>query len=210
MRLAEDLWRIVLRNKDCEKEKAMYKRIRMIGLATIIFFFAGLWLAHAGKKDNIIVQLRGTATGYGSEVPDIDGDGNDDEAMCFDMELVDPEKDKVIGTATDCLSNITEVGDGLALVGTTYFYFDKKKDSIVSRGLTTVQPKTHGSELITHITGALPSPGENSILFGTGKYKKASGSVRLSGAVDMSNIDNNQITFDCIFIIDLNDSDDDD
>ena len=59
---------------------------------------------------------------YVDMVPDIDGDGNDDAAFCFDVDLIDLKNNKVIGTATDCLSNITPVGDGVSAVGTTYFH----------------------------------------------------------------------------------------
>ena len=157
--------------------------------------------AAAGKKP-LVVQLSGTATGVPGTVPDIDGDGNDDLANCFTVDLIDISKDKVVGSAVDCLAEVTEVGDGLALVGTTYFNFNNGQ--LVSRGLTTVQPVTHGSPGTTHITGAIPpATGSNDILSGTGAYKNASGSVRLSGAVNMANIDKNEIAFDCLFVITL-------
>ena len=69
-----------------------------------------------------VLRLLGTGEAYEGFVPDIDGDGNDDAALCFDVDLLDASGRK-IGTATDCLSNITPVGGGLALVGTTIFHF---------------------------------------------------------------------------------------
>ena len=148
-----------------------------------------------------VVQIRGTDIGEMRMVPDIDGDGKDDEANCFDVELVDLVTNKVIGTATDCLANVTMVGDGIALIGTTYFNFEE--GTIVSRGRTTVQPVTHDYKGITHISGASPS-GENDILNGTGIFEGATGSVRLSGLVDMSKaMSENKMTFDCIFVITL-------
>ena len=77
------------------------------------------------EAHNIIVQLIGTDTGIERTVPDIDGDGIDDTGLCFDVSLVDTRTERVIGTATDCLSDITEVGTegGLAVIGTTFFNF---------------------------------------------------------------------------------------
>ena len=161
---------------------------------------------HKGGK-TLVLRLDGTGLLYSATVPDIDGDGEDDDAICFDLDLIDLKKNRVIGTATDCLSDITEVGDGLALVGTTFFNFDD--GTIVSRGLTTVQPTTHGSPNSTHITGAI-SDGSNDILSGTDEFEDATGSVRLSGAVDMSSFDATEgspITFDCIFVITLDEDD---
>ncbi len=144
---------------------------------------------------------------YESTVPDIDGDFMDDPAICFDTELVNMKNRQVIGTATDCLSNITPVGSGLALIGTTYFHLPQ--GTLIVRGKTTVQPVTQETvtpdgQTITHITGA--SSGQNAIIGGTGRFADSTGTVRLSGMVDMTefagNVDD-PIVFDCLFIVDL-------
>jgi hypothetical protein len=104
-----------------------------------------------------------------------------------------------IGTATDCLADIEPIGEGLKLVGTTFFNFTGGAQ-LVTRGNTTVQPILHGQNNFTHTTGAEPSGG-NDILSGTNQFKKAKGSVRLSGFVNLSV--EGEITFDCIFVINL-------
>ncbi len=153
-------------------------------------------------KPNLVVALRGTGTAFPDVVPDFDGDGQYDVAVCFFVFLVVLKSGRTIGAATDCLSNITPVGDGMALVGTTYFHFPE--GTLVTRGLTTVKPTTIGSPNFTHITGAVPDHGENGVLFGTGRFHKASGAARLSGAVNLSELGSDgKITFDCVFIIDL-------
>ena len=53
-------------------------------------------LAVAGGTNNVVVILKGTATG---ELRDIDGV----EMACFDVDLVDPMLDRVVGQGTDCL-----------------------------------------------------------------------------------------------------------
>lgn len=162
------------------------------------------FVAHAEAANQIVVNLLGTADGYDRFVPDADGDGVREYARCFDVDLVELPSKLVIGKATDCLSNIeADVSGGIKLIGTTFFRL--RHGTLVSRGRTTVQPTTHGSPGITHITGAIPAAGENSILRGTRWFKGASGSVRLSGAVNMT-ADGvlGPISFDCIFVIDLN------
>jgi len=174
--------------------------IALLAVVISVFISSSAWAVDYGNI--YVVQIKGTAVGEMREVPDIDGDGKPDKANCFDVDLIDPTTNLVIGTATDCLSKVTPVGDGLALIGTTYFNF--KEGTLVVRGKTSVQPKTHGSEPSTHITGGIPSPGANNVLYGTGIFEGATGSVRLSGAVNMSKFkDKGEISFDCIFIITL-------
>lgn len=120
----------------------------------------------------------------------------------FEADLIYVPTGKVIGTGIDCLSKVRETGGGLALVGTAIFDFGPF-GTLTTQGLTSVQPKIHGSDPITHITGAIPDANENTIIDGTGLFEGATGSVRLSGAVNMSNIHLNEITFDCLFIVDL-------
>lgn len=106
-----------------------------------------------------------------------------------------------IGTATDCLADIVEEQGGMKLVGTTFFKFTGGS-TIVSRGNTTVMPLLHGSPGFTHITGA--GADDNGILSGTKQYENASGSVRLSGLVNLSElVSDGKITFDCVFVINI-------
>ncbi len=70
----------------------------------------GLLSAPAYSADALVVQLRGTAIAQQRTVPDIDGDDNEDPALCFDVDLVDPRRGSVVGSATDCLSNVEFLG----------------------------------------------------------------------------------------------------
>ena len=151
----------------------------------------------------LTLNLKGTGAMYERSVPDIEGDGQDDDAICFDVQLFDLSTGHQIGTATDCLANIAGDGDGLNLVGTTFFKFNGGA-TLVTRGVTTVHPDGVGSlSPFTHVTGAVPSGG-NDILLGTNQFNNATGSVRLSGLVDMTNFGANvgdPITFDCVFVV---------
>ena len=177
-------------------------------MSILVLIVAGLmvtsWANAAGIGNNIAVRLAGTAQAY-------DGNGLFEEfgldpvdALCFDVDLVDAKTGNVIGKASDCLSGISSstTDNGIMLTGTTFFFF--KGGTLISRGMTTVQPVLHGSADFTHITGAVPSPTDNDVIYGDGKFKNANGPVRLSGAVNLSALDSDGlITFDCVFIIDI-------
>lgn len=164
------------------------------------------WANAAGIGNNIVVRLAGTGDAYAAdEIALFEEFGlTPVGATCFDVDLVDAKTGNVIGSATDCLSSITSsaTDNGLMLTGTTFFYFPG--GTLISQGLTTVQPVLHGSADFTHTTGAVPSPGSNSVVYGDGKFKNAAGPVRLSGAVNLGKLNSDGlITFDCVFIIDI-------
>jgi hypothetical protein len=137
---------------------------------------------------------------------------NGEQGMwCFDVDLENAATGEKVGYATDCLevAGVIEnnpddpMDDGLQIIGTTLFYY-MFKGKIISQGLTTVQPTTHGSPDVTHITGSIPTPGENNVLSATRGFYGLEASVRLSGAVDMSGFGGEMgdpITFDCLFVI---------
>ena len=168
--------------------------------------------SNASAKDNgggkhYVLQLIGTGYMYPG-LEDLDGDGvAETDAMCFDVDLVNMKNQQVIGTGTDCLANVMMAGSGVKLVGTTYFNMPNGK--LVTRGNTSVQAVYHPTvtpegQTITHITGAAGTG--NAIIDGTRRFAGATGTARLSGMVDMTNfggIPGNPITFNCIFVIDL-------
>ena len=153
-----------------------------------------------GDDLQIAVILAGTATG---ETRDINGSPME----CFDVDLIAPGSGEVIGQGTDCLdlATISPIGDdgGFQIDNTTFFNFDE--GTIVSLSRTTVQPVSDPlpSSGPTHLTSESGS-GDNIIAnMGTGDFNGASGSTRLSGSVDMAAFTGpgSQITFDCIFVI---------
>ena len=165
-----------------------------------------LYAGDPGGGSHYVLNLVGSGNMYPATVPDIDGDLVDDSAICFDIDLINAANQQVIGTATDCLSNIEPSGFGLQLVGTTFFHLPQ--GTLITRGNTTVQPVGHptvtpdGQE-ITHITGA--SGEGNAIIGGSGRFENREGTVRLSGMVDMTNFagEGTPIAFDCLFVIKL-------
>jgi len=178
---------------------------KMIVFVLVVVSLLSVNLAYAaGIGNNIAVRLVGTGQAYGGDALFEEFGQTTLDATCFDLDLVDIKTGKVIGSASDCLSGITSsvTDNGLMLTGTTFFFFPG--GTLISQGLTTVQPVLHGSADFTHITGAVPSASDNGVIYGDGKFKNAAGPVRLSGAVNLSMLDSDGlITFDCVFIIDL-------
>lgn len=182
----------------------------VLGLA-LILMLASPSYAEKSREDagkHLALNLVGTGSMYQRTVPDVDGDGADDLAMCFNVDLVDVHTNHVIGTGTDCLAQVTPTNAGVALVGTTYFQLPS--GLLIVRGKTSVQPVFHPTVTprgltVTHITGA--SSNQNAVLGGTGRFSGATGTVRLSGMVNMANFGGNigdPISFDCLFIVALN------
>ena len=146
----------------------------------------------------------GTDVGEVRPIPPLGLPGVADEGLCFDIDMVDPTNGDVLGTGIDCLTILDAAadGNGIQVIGTATFQFPG--GTIVARGKTSVRPKIpdHGSNAATHITMAIPMPGENSVLSATGAYEGLQGTVRLSGAVDLSRLaSDTEITFDCLWAI---------
>ena len=149
--------------------------------------------AQARNADpNIVVILRGL--GEVMADPPIAG------ALCYQAELFDAHTDRLIGTGIDCLEDIRMVGGGIALNRTTFFDFPQGE--LVANGITSVVPVTDGSPGFTHVVGDIPAPGTNSIFDGTKRFSGVTGTVRLSGAVNLSDFPD-ATEFNCIFVIEL-------
>ena len=163
--------------------------------------FAHASVARVERPLNMLIKLVGTG-----EAREPDPSIGESGSWCFDVHIVDLKSGLPLGTGADCLE-VEPAGDGLKVIGITLFHF-WWGDTLVSKGLTSVQPTTHGSEGFTHITGAISQMNDQNVLtqYSTGLFEGAEGAVRLSGAVDMSQFDGklgSPITFNCIFEINL-------
>ncbi len=177
----------------------------LVGLGIVLLSFTH---THAqGNGNRLVLNLIGEGVSVEGMVPDPDNAGGMLPALCYEVDLFNAKNRQLIGTATDCLSSLTPTGGGVALIGTTTFRLPQ--GDITTQGRTTVQAAvtpitTTDGHLITNITGA--SGSGNSILEGTRRFANATGTVRLSGLVDLSNHSNSlgdSIFFDCLFVIDL-------
>ena len=195
-------------------EKKMRPIIRTnVFLVILVTLLSASGANAGGFGKNIVVVLGGTGKadpsgehfyqlGLGDELAELGG------AICFDIDLIDAKTGNVIGSGADCLSLVTPstTDNGMSLTATTFFYFPG--GNLVSQGQVTVQPILTNPDGIppqfTHVTGAAPLPGTTNVIYGDRKFRKAAGSVRLSGLVNLSLLESDGIIdFDCVFIIDL-------
>ncbi len=183
-----------------------------------IIIFPGVSVAgddgnHHEHTEHLVLKLHGTGFMYSMEVPGMEEGDDPMEAMCFELDVIDMKSNEIIGSGTDCMSNVEMKEDGnVALVGTTYFYLPEGQ--LIARGAITVQPVPEDFNLVSanghpysHITGSASTSDQNSIIGGTGKFENSSGRVRLSGMVDMTEFTMNEddpITFSCLFLVDVN------
>ena len=147
---------------------------------------------------HIVVTLKGL--GLPVDTPQgVSGD-------CFKTDLFDTKKHKLIGDGLDCLVVVDSTESGMLLVDrTTVFNFnDGKRGRLVARGMTTVVPIFGASSpLYSHVVGDVDSTTSNIVsALGTKDFKRRTGSVRLSGIVNL--VDHpGKILFNCIFVIEF-------
>jgi hypothetical protein len=145
-----------------------------------------------------------------------------DGFACFELPILDLQTGHKRGVGVDCLNVFDDGGDangaGLQIEAITLFFLPQ--GLIVNHGCTSVRPAFMGvgDAGTTHITGSIP-PGEfggapggpqpavcqdaGGIILATGGFKNHTGEVRLSGAVNLSNAGAGEITFSCVFLLDL-------
>ena len=158
-------------------------------------------------ENHLVLKLIGTGEMFFKDV------GLGEDAMCFNIDLVDMKSKEIVGDATDCLSSLEEIGTGIRLIGTTIFRLPD--GDLVTRGNITAQPtlvpttvanELEPAQVMDHVTGSAREG--NTIISGTGKYKNAKGNARLSGLVNVSGLTGavgDPMAFSCIFDIELDD-----
>lgn len=127
---------------------------------------------------------------------------------CFELPLINPSTRIQLGIGIDCL-DVAEGTPPGALGVEAYTYFILPGGTFVTRGYTSASPFTptfgDGEGLLTHVTGSIPGPGGgDGIVTGDGAFKGATGTARISGAVDLLGRHGSPgIYFDCLFVVDV-------
>jgi len=190
--------------------------------ATVVIFLTSIMSFHSHADE--VLQFLGQSVGVQmNEVltgDQIDALGvNPSEYACFQMPMLNPSTGDLIGMGTDCLvfnaipgRNVSEKGlqngrafEGLAgdvAVDALSVFSFGNGDVVVTSGTTSVRPLLEGFgdggiPKRTHITGSIPTPGENGYLLSTGTRTGRDGNVRVSGSLT---VDDNGIFFDCLWI----------
>lgn len=162
-----------------------------------------------------VYELAGV--GYGHVRTDIPGDEGE-TYWCFGgLEVYDKKSGALVGTGVDCLGQVVD-NNGAVTVGKGFTFFDffgpnGTTYTLYAGGPVSVQPVTTPTKTswgldVTHITGSsIDDDGvNNTCKGGSGPFDGAECVSRISGMVNMSNMDpndipNSTITFSCIFVI---------
>lgn len=184
--------------------------LAIIAVLTSLFYIgAGSALAseYGSGDKRLVLNAKGVGTAYVCEIPPTALGTT--IAYCFDVPLLNPNTGETVGMLTSSLADVVHVdpNEPSRMFATITSSFKLGSSKLVTRGPGSVQPFTGGSPTMTHMTGAIPSPGENNVLYGTGRFVAATGSVRESGAVNLSVFrgqPGDNITYDLLFVITLN------
>ena len=186
-----------------------------------ILIFLSLSLASMSVNADMALKFFGTATGGElSELAtalmaetDVDVDG----FACFELPILNLASGNPVGIGVDCL-NIFYGDDSGAMVEAKSFFF-LPRGTLVNHGCTSVRPfwEGVGDSGVTHMTGSIgpselggsdsplagsPCVGADGVIYATEGMKKfLDGAVRLSGAVNLSNLGDGVVTFSCLFVL---------
>lgn len=150
--------------------------------------------------------------------PDLAGDRVLEDFLCYVLPLEALESGVTIGVGADCLrifdvaedttSGVSAPAISPMIDAVTFFFLPG--GHFTADGLTTVRPFFTGvgdaEGEVTHITGSIPAnSGPGGIVDGSRRFAGATGNVRLSGAVNLSEFftAGNPIFFSCLFVADF-------
>jgi hypothetical protein len=174
--------------------------VHILLVAPVTFFaWTGVSAEEREGPKNFVVALQGTAEGVLRTYDAVD-------YLCFDVDLVNPATGRIIGPATDCLDpdSILDIGGDGGFGINNLTFFGLPGGTVASLSRTTIQPVEDASQGPTHITGEVASDDNILTHLSTGRFETATGNTRLSGQVDMSQFGDGIITFDCIFVVNIN------
>jgi hypothetical protein len=123
---------------------------------------------------------------------------------CWPNAMVDARTQQPLGLGVDCLELLpgSDPAVAVSLRALSLFVFSSLRDStLVTFGLTSVRPFIQdvgdAGGGVTHMTGSIPD-GPGGIVGGTGLFSGASGTARVSGAVNLSGFPG-ELVFDCLW-----------
>lgn len=127
--------------------------------------------------------------------------GENDFVGCYAAPSQDPTTGIGIGNVVECL-RVVPAADGAQLNALVFHVFSGVDGgTIVTLGLTSVRPFFEGvgdaNGASTHVTGSIPAD-DSGIVGGAGAFAGATGSARVSGAVNLSSFPE-ALTFDCLW-----------
>ena len=176
------------------------KRILAIaGLITLAVSGLAVATPDGGHAKTLALVLRGPAV---ADARTVDIAAGSFTGSAFDNPLFDARTGDVVGRGTDLIMSMDP--DGAGFDAQTLTIYRLKDGDIYTQNRVAVQPTSVPLFNSSHIVGALDAPGTNQIIGGTGAYRGATGRVRLSGMIDLSQLNaTGDAHFNCIFQIEL-------
>jgi hypothetical protein len=157
--------------------------VQMVGDSVITGDLPTTWMAVFGTNDDLPMDN----SGY----------------TCFKIPLHDPASGTQIGWGIDCLRDLP-ADPGPAVEA--FSIFDMPGGVLVNHGITSLGLFSAGvgdaNGQVNVMTGSIPAPGAESLIFGTKRFKNASGTARVSGAV---RVGEGVEFFNCMWQLFLND-----
>lgn len=122
------------------------------------------------------------------------------EPDCFLMDLIDPETGNVIGTLQDCVVNSETPSDGTITSRVITSINMDGRGTIQAENIVfqELQPPYNELNFNTSFT-----PTENNVISTTFEFEGMEGTVALDGEVNLSNLGQGIVTFNCNFTINL-------
>lgn len=151
------------------------------------------------KQIQLEVIGRGTAVGQPKTLVH-PKTGENLEPDCFLMDLIDPKTGNVIGTLQDCVVNSETPSDGTITSRVITSINIDGRGTIQAENIVfqELQPPYNELKFNTSFT-----PTENNVINTTFEFEGMEGTVALDGEVNLSNLEQGIVTFNCNFIINL-------
>jgi hypothetical protein len=189
-------------------EKDMIRTLHAIFFVTLMTVSALLItpLTAQSNQQTRVLYLKGKAVGETRKIPVVEATGTN-EGNCFDVDMIDPQNQVSLGSATRCFTDMQTMRDGMAVTGTTFLKF--RDGTIVARNRATIQPILVKPTEMTHIISGVPSPLATNLLVShnTNRYQDTAGSLRFGGIINLGEFqEKNTIVFDEVAIVTLADA----
>ncbi len=121
-------------------------------------------------------------------------------SSCYPLSIFDPATNLRIGQGFDCLTDLDTESSAPAITVTEIPIFIFGDDVLIASTPLTAQPFVVSAGDKTHLTGSFPL--EPNIIFGQGRFAQATGIVRVSGGVNLTQSPQ-VVDFNCLFVVNL-------
>ncbi len=181
------------------------KTIRTIFLitSTLLFIACNNDDEYSGQPEpeTILLEVIGKGTVLGQPKSVVHPKtGEAFEANCFLMDLIDPDTGEVIGSLEDCVLGMETPSDGTITSHVISSININGRGTIQAENFVFQELKAPMQDLIFDTSF---TPIENNVINTTFEFEGMEGSVSLEGEVNLSQLVDSIVTFNCLFTVEL-------